>query len=386
MYNKSDETVALCALNKSFGSRPKTAIALLEAFGSACSLYSLGRSDLDKLPRTVAEGIQPRDLDSAARELAALKRFGVSFIGYTLDSYPRLLKECPDPPVGLYVRGNTPPERLFAPRKRIAVVGTRDATAYGTSWCSRLVDALGRTAGKPAIVSGLAFGIDIAAHRAAISAGLPTIAVLATSPNTIYPALHSDFARQMCETPDCAIISDYPPGTPTMRYNFVRRNRIIAGLCDATVLIESAAKGGGMITANLAFSYSREVYALPGRIDDIHSAGCNRLIRAKVAEPISDIGSFIEALCPDSGRSVFKAISPEEIAERYKNGLPPQKVRLMTAILSLIMSSHGITAEDIATRLDVQYNSAAELVFLLEADSIIRTDLFQRCFMNAKNP
>lgn len=386
MYSETDETVALCALNKSFGSRPKTAVALIEAFGNANSLYSLGRSDLGNLPRNIAERIQPRDLDGAARELTALRRLGISFTGYTLDSYPQLLKECPDPPIGLYVRGETPLERLFAPRKRIAVVGTRNATAYGTDWCSRLVDALGRTTERPAIVSGLALGIDISAHRAALNAGLPTIAVLATCPTSVYPASHSDFARRMCATENCALISDYPPDTPTMRHNFVRRNRIIAGLCDATVLIESSAKGGGMITANLAFSYSRDVYALPGRIDDIHSAGCNRLIRAKVAEPVIDTDSFIEALRLDSGQQVSKAASPDEIAARYSDSLPQEKTALMAGILTLIISSHGISTEDIATRLDIQYNAAAEIVFLLEADSIIRTDLFQRCFFIAKNP
>ena len=178
----------------------------------------------------------------------------------------------------------------------VAVVGTRDISPYGREWCERIVHALARTSPKPLIVSGLAIGTDICAHKAALEASLPTIAVMATGTDTIYPYRHRQIAEKMSGTQGCALVTDYPPGTAPLPVNFLRRNRIIAGLSHATILVESKIKGGGMMTCRLAFSYDRDVYALPGRADDLRSQGCNHLIRARMAEPLTSEEDIIDSL------------------------------------------------------------------------------------------
>lgn len=385
MNSDFDEAVATAALNRNFGSRPRTAIALMENFGSAKAVYSLSRKELEALPFNVRSLIRTEDLAAEHKELEALGKSGISFIGYTHDAYPQLLKECNDPPTGLYVRSSTKPMDLFAARKRIAIVGTRNASDYGMEWCGKLVAALSRTIQRPCIVSGLAYGIDICAHRHAVEHNLPTIAVLPTGADTVYPAHHSEFARRMCNTENCGIITDYPPRTSSYKVNFVRRNRIIAGLCDATILIESRRKGGGMITANFAFNYNREVYALPGRIDDSCSQGCNALIKAKIAEAITDIDGLIDSLALNCDSGTSATPTPEETAARYRLYLPPEKAEITTEVLRIICLKKGISIEEIAVELELKYSVAAETVSILENDGIIRTDLLQRCFYNTKN-
>lgn len=385
MNSDFDEAVAAAALNRNFGNRPKTAIALLEHFGSAKAVYNLSREELATLSFNVGSLIRADDLTTERGELEALGKSGICFVGYSQDAYPQLLRECDDPPIGLYVRSSTSPQKVFAARKRIAIVGTRNASDYGMEWCERLVAALSRTAQRPCIVSGLAYGIDICAHRSAVEYNLPTIAVLPTGADTVYPAHHSEFALRMCRTEDCGIVTDYPPHTYSYKGNFVRRNRIIAGLCDTTILVESRKKGGGMITANFAFNYNREVYALPGRIDDSCSQGCNALIKAKVAEAITDIDELVESLKLDHCSDPIGILTPEQTTARYISVLPQEKVEAITAVLRLVCSRKGISIEELAVELELRYNLAAEIVSILESDGIIRTDLLRRCFYNTKN-
>ena len=242
-------------------------------------------------------------------ELTDLEKIGISFSAWNSASYPPLLKECADAPVGLYIRSVTPARELWNPSGNIAVVGTRDLSPYGKEWCEKAVTAIASGNEKPSIISGLALGTDICAHRTALDNGLPTIGVMATGPETVYPYRHKEFAERLWQTPGCALVTDYPPGTAPLAIHFLRRNRIIAGLADATILIESKSRGGGMTTSRLAFSYSRDVYALPGRADDVRSQGCNRLIREKIAEPLISIEDLIGSLGLEK-RSGNRKISP----------------------------------------------------------------------------
>lgn len=379
------EKACLCALNRIFGFNPKIGLAMLSELGSAEDIFNLDKKDLDQLLGPFSrykDSMTWSNVEKAAGELETMSRKGTRFTGWSEPGYPELLKSCEDPPVGLYIRSRTPDQELWGKRRMIAVVGTRDLSPYGREWCSRIVRRLGSAEEKPAVVSGLAIGTDICAHRTALDSGLPTIAVMATGPDTVYPIRHTDFAEKLCHTPGCALVTDYPPGTAPLPVNFLRRNRIIAGLSEATVLIESRIKGGGMMTSNLAFSYGREVYAVPGRIDDIGSQGCNRLIRNKVAEAVTGEDELLESLGfrPGTRRNVSDR---ERIQKVYEGSLSANRLEAMTGILMTIRKKRGITVEDLAAENGLEYQEAAMLTGLLESDGMISIDLLQRCCINA---
>lgn len=377
-----EEKASLCALNRIFGFDPKVALALISHLGSAAEVFRLSPQDIDHLlgPHSKHRDlILPSAVDQAAEELLRLQSSGIIFTGWSEPEYPVLLKECPDAPVGLYVRTCTPIEKLWEPSPKIAVVGTRDISPYGKEWCEKTVRGLASSDAKPVIVSGLALGTDFYAHRTALEEGVPTIGVMATGPEAIYPWRHKDFAERLCHTEGCALVTDYPPGTAPLAIHFLRRNRIIAGLSDATILIESKIKGGGMMTSRLAFSYDREVYALPGRVDDSRSQGCNFLIKSKIAEPLTSIAELLDSLGLKNGRKGRKVSDKEMIANRY--GPETEFSTMAAAAISIIRSERGITIEELAEKLTVSYSKAVQLTGALEMDGFISTDLLQRCFI-----
>lgn len=379
-----EEKACVCALNKIFGFTPKTGLALMEHFGSATGVFRAGRQQLAKVPG-VNQGhlgcISAAAVNAAGKELAELEESGVQFVVMSGKGYPPLLKECPDAPLGLYVRSASPAEDLWKPAVKIAVVGTRDISPYGKEWCTRTVSALASADEKPMIISGLALGTDICAHRTALESGLPTVAVMATGPLTIYPYRHKAFAERLCQTPGCALVTDYPPGTPPLAMHFLRRNRIIAGISDATILIESKIKGGGLMTSRLAFSYSRDVYALPGRVDDIRSQGCNKLIWDKVAEPLISTEKLLETMGL-KGRNRRSRASVDEILHRCFGGkVTEETIGYMTAFIKAVRDERGITVEEVAVRLGTDYSKASNLAGMLETEGLICTDLLQRCFI-----
>lgn len=383
---KMEEKACLCALNRIFGFTPKTGLALISHIGSASGIFSLSHDELSSAlgkRSSVTARITASSVDKAAAELERLKEMGIGFVGWTEDEYPDLLRECEDAPVGLYVRSDTPMQDLWLPQRRIAVVGTRDISPYGREWCLRTVSALSCADDKPVVISGLALGTDFLAHRTALEYGLPTIAVMATGPDDVYPARHRDFAEKIARTPRCALITDYPPGTVPMPVNFLRRNRIIAGLSDSTILIESKIKGGGMMTSRLAFSYNREVYALPGRADDIRSQGCNQLIKSKIAEPITSTDELIDSLgLKCTGRRGI-SLNPDTVGQHYKT-LSEDRVRNICRIMALIRKRRGISIEDVAVETGLSYSVTSDIIGMLEMDGFISLDLLQRCMMNIK--
>jgi DNA processing protein len=384
-----EEKACLCALGKIFGFKPKIALALIGHLGNAREVFNISKKDLELLlgPHSqYTDIIRKAAVYEAADELERYEKLDISFIGWTEEHYPALLKECPDAPIGLYVRSRTHVSKLWTPKKSIAVVGTRDISPYGKEWCAKTVFGLASSSERPAIVSGLALGTDICAHKAALEAGLPTIAVMATGLEKVYPWRHQDFAEKLVHTNGCALVTDYPPGTAPLAIHFLRRNRIIAGLSRATLLMESKIRGGGMMTCRLAFSYGREVYALPGRVDDLRSQGCNLLIREKIAEPLTSPSELIKSLgfgrtdrknTPESDLSILK--------NRYSDQIPKDRIDQMAAILLTIRKHRGITIEEIADKTALGYSRTADLVRILETDGFISTDLLQRCTMNFRN-
>lgn len=380
-----EEKSCLCALNRIFGFDPKTGLALLSHFGSASEVFRSGCGEADRLlgPYSRYRGaVCGKAKDEAYRELEELEKTGITFAGWTEECYPGLLKECPDAPIGIYIRSGTEAGRLFGPRRRIAVIGTRDLTPYGRDWCERIVIALASLPEKPVIVSGLALGTDICAHLAALEAGLDTIGVMATGPESVYPYRHRLHAKRIAETYGSALITDYPPGTAPLPVHFLRRNRIIAGLCEATVLIESRAKGGGMMTARLAHSYNRDVFALPGRADDTHSQGCNILIQNRTAEAIASVATLTDSLGMGIGAPTHPLTDMERLKQTYGNTLTDSEMRTMSRILATIRKERGITLDGLAEATGCGYSDIAHIAGILECDGFISLDLLQRCTVN----
>jgi DNA processing protein len=242
--------------------------------GSAEAVFKEKKQALAKIPgignTTAAKIASAKPLQRAEVELEFVAAKGVQLFFYLDENYPKRLKHCTDSPILLYYKGNG----SLNPERALAMVGTRNATAHGKQLTEQLVASL-----KPyhaSVISGLAYGIDIAAHKAAVDNELPTIGVLAHGLDRIYPALHTKIADQMLE--HGGLLTEFPSGTNPDRENFPKRNRIIAGMTDATIVVEAAEKGGALITAEIAHGYNRDVFAVPGRPDDVYSAGCNKLI------------------------------------------------------------------------------------------------------------
>ena len=382
-----DEKTCLCALNRVFGYVPQAGLALYRHAGSAAGVFRIQPRELAHLLgpyAAYAEHLGRDTLVASARELEETAGLGARFLPLGDAGYPALLTECPDPPLGLYFKGVSPPETVFDGRPAIAVVGTRKVTSYGREWCRRIVRALADTGEKPLIVSGLAYGVDGIAHIAALDYGLPTAGIMATGIDAVYPWQHRDLARRIAETPGCALLTDYPLRTSPVAINFIRRNRIIAGLCGATIVIESALKGGSLITARYANEYSRDVYALPGRIDDSRSAGCNRLLQERMADIIADPESLAERLGLGRPRTRNRSDFLGALRGRYAGTLPPDRLEILLETAATVRDRRDLTAEEIAAYNGRPYALVAEAAALLSADGIIEPDLLQRYSIPAK--
>ncbi len=279
----------------------ETALArqLAEAFGSIDGLFDAGAKAVTErfpgLGRIADRLFSPGSWAAASRDVDWALKQELDITTLEDDSYPSRLKMCPDAPLMLYSKGRCNFER----ERLIAIVGTRACTQYGRRYCESVVEGISRLGVKPVVVSGLALGIDTYAHSFALRYGLDTVAVMGTGFDTIYP--HSN--EQLAEKIAChgAIVSEFSPFTPSYPINFVRRNRIIAGLADCTLVVESKEKGGGLITAKFAMDYNRGVFAIPGRIDDNSFKGCNRIIEDNIASMASGAESIIRAMGWEDG-------------------------------------------------------------------------------------
>lgn len=268
---------------------------LLNAMGSATAVYE-NRHDLaayipEATPSLLkAVGYLDEVLPRAQEEVEWAENHSVRCIGIGDPAYPQRLKQCPDAPLMLYFCGNAD----LNASHMISMVGTRQITAYGKELCQSFVRELQALCPNVIIVSGLAYGVDINAHRAALQHGLPTIGVVAHGLNQIYPRLHQQTAHEM--TRNGGILTEYMSGTSIDKMNFPARNRIVAGMTEATIVVESAIKGGSLITASLALEYGREVLAFPGRIGDVCSEGCNKIIAEGQATLLTSAADFVQRM------------------------------------------------------------------------------------------
>jgi DNA processing protein len=251
-------------------------------------------------------------LAKAEKEVDFIVKHRINYCFYLDDNYPVRLKNCPDSPVIFFYKGDVD----FESPKIVSIVGTRQATPYGRDLCNRLVDELCQRNHHPIIISGLAYGIDICAHRAALRNSLPTIAVLGHGLKQIYPTAHAATAREIIGKG--ALLTEFLSDTPIDRNNFVRRNRLIAGLADLTIVVESNIHGGALITADIANSYNRDVFACPGRLTDTYSTGCNWLIKTNKANLLQSVADIEYLMGWDKSAKtpvqpeLFPAVSPEE--------------------------------------------------------------------------
>lgn len=289
---------------------------LLDTYGNAYSIFHARRRELEKTP-----GIGPAraqqlvsftDFQSCEEELNFTHQYQIRLLGYGTPDYPTRLQHCVDGPALLYFKGNADLQQ----QRVLSVVGTRQPTAYGKQLCEQVIRDLSDR--NVLIVSGLAYGIDTIAHQTALKYHLPTLAVLAHGLDRIYPYQNKYLAREMLE--QGGLITDFPKGTKPDRQHFPRRNRITAGLCDALLVIESGIQGGSLITAGIANSYHKEVFAIPGPVIQSQSGGCNELIKKNLAQLVCHAADIVECMNwmdkPVKKElvqpSLFPTMSPEE--------------------------------------------------------------------------
>jgi DNA processing protein len=367
------------ALNMTPGVGPRAAARLLERFGSAEGVFGALRSELERLrlrPEAV-ESIALRDRhEEAARELERVREMeGAEVLALDDGAYPQLLREIPDPPITLYVRGRWA-ECLEAPC--VALVGSRRSSTYGQNVALMLARDLASRG--VTIVSGLARGIDAAAHRGALEAGGRTAAVLGTGLDEVYPRDHRRLAAEILEKGG-ALVTQFPLGTPPVAENFPYRNRIISGLSLGVVVVEAAENSGSLITARLALEQGREVYAVPGNITSRNSFGTNYLIKgagAKLVQQWQDVAAEFPA-------DIAAALLPPEPRKGSKRGgavaaAPADLSDGERAVLKLISTDDPAHIDALAESSGLPVHELSGALLALEMRDLIR-QLPGKCFV-----
>ena len=333
---------------------------LLQHFTATENIFKARKTELEKIPgigSVRASAIRNfRNFDRAEKEIKFLEKYKINAFGINDDSYPNRLVHCYDAPPLLYFRGNG----QLNYSRILSIVGTREPTEYGRDWLKNLIQDLAPQG--PVIISGLAYGIDTMAHKNALKNALPTIGVLAHGLDRIYPSANKSLAREMVE--HGGLLTDFMSGTQPDAQNFPSRNRIVAGIADAIIVVETGIKGGSMITADIANSYNKDVFALPGRVNDNKSEGCNKLIKENKAQLVTDAEDIIALLNWENipvrekinQRLLFPDLSPEE-----KN------------ILDLISKEESVFIDKIYQLSGLKTSDTAAAILKLELLNLIRT-------------
>lgn len=356
-----DELTALLTLNRIDGLGCIGAKYLYEQFGSALELFR-NRAHLKEIIPGIDTHIMDALCDSGydsfiREELDFIEKHGIRCVTPSDTDYPARLLDLSDAPLVLFSLGNV----NYNAARTVAVVGTRKATDYGRKMCYTFIKELHQLCQDVTVVSGLAYGIDVESHKAALETGFPTIGVLAHGLDMIYPTAHRAVAKQMLD--NGGLVTEFMSRTQPLGHNFVRRNRIIAGLADAVVVVESAAKSGSLVTAEIAESYSRECFAFPGSVGDPYSVGCNELIRDNRAALITSAFDFVNAMnwndkAIRSG-SVQKELFPELTDEEER---VYQRIRL---------KAQGVHISTLMTELNIPYPRLSTVLFSLEMKGLI---------------
>ncbi len=342
-------------LIKNIGSRQ--ARKLLLAFGDAESVFSAKKNMLLKIEgigEKIAYSILNTDaIKRAEEQLAFIKKHKIEVLFYTDANYPKRLRNCYDAPVLLYFKGET----NFNQKRVVSIVGTRNATPYGKEICKKLIEML--LPYDVLIISGLAYGIDVAAHKESLALKIPTVGVLGHGLDRVYPLAHADIARKMIA--NGGLLTEFLPGTNPDKENFPKRNRIIAGLCDVLVVVEASSKGGALITADIANSYSRDVYAFPGRTTDEYSAGCNFLIKTNRAGLINHPKDLIYYL----GWA-------DEIIEKTKIQVQlPLNLTVVEQQVVAVLKINAMDVDELSNKVNLSQSKLAMVLLTLEMQGIL---------------
>jgi DNA processing protein len=360
-----EEVLYTLALTQLSNIGPVTGRTLCQRMGSAKAVYDNRGHLVDAMPdinrhlAAILEASWDKELQRAEEELLFDEKKSIKPLVFTDEEYPSRLRECNDAPLLLFYRGNA----NLNTKHVIDIVGTRHATEYGRDFCTHFVADIAHLLPGCLIVSGLAFGIDICAHRAALSGGLPTVGVLAHGLDRIYPFSHRTTAVKMLE--QGGLLTEFPIGTQPDRFNFISRNRIVAGMSDATIVVESAHKGGALITARLADAYHRDIFAVPGRLTDQYSEGCNELIRLNGATLLTDAETFAKNMMWDvaTADKKKKPIEPE---------LFPNLTEEEQRIVSLLRKTDGMQINTLTIQSNIPINRLNAMLFELEMKGIVK--------------
>ncbi len=359
-----EEKIARIALTMFSHVGLRRARQLLLHFGSALDFFHASEEEWLAIPNISESYItdwkteQEQVWKAAGKEMLFIEQHDIRTYCFLDADYPSRLRNCPDAPCLLYSKGNINLESAHI----LSVVGTRQPTDRGKEICQKIITDLAAYVPDLTIVSGLAYGIDITAHKAALEAGIPTIIIPGHGLDRIYPALHRQIAIQALQTG--GILTEYPSGTTPEKQNFVARNRIIAGLSDATLVIESKAKGGSLITADMANSYNREVFTVPGRVDDTNSAGCNNLIKRNQALLVDSAADIIQAMQWES----TQAETETESLTLFED-LSPQEEQIMQI---LRQEPDGVHVNIVVIETGLPYPEVTSALFTLEMAGMVR--------------
>ena len=354
------------ALTRMTGFNFQTALRLYQELGGGQAVYE-HRSDLrDVLPECSERLVQSLQdwsipLLKAEQELGFITKHNIRPLLLGSDDYPQRLAECPDAPILLYYMGSA----NLNQQRVINIVGTRHATQYGQDLVRRFVGDLRELCPQVLIVSGLAYGIDISAHRNALERGFETVGVLAHGLDELYPPRHRETAKQMLR--QGGLLTEYMSETRADKLNFVKRNRIVAGLCDATLLVESAARGGGLITCGIAQDYNRQVMAFPGAVGAPYSEGCNHLIRDNGAQLITGAEDFVNAMGWQTDRQLQQAK-----ADGIERSLFPDLSPEEQTIVRILDGMGDLQQNQLSVKANIPIGQLTALLFQLEMKGVVR--------------
>lgn len=359
----AEECIYSIALTRIPGIGHIWAKKLVDGIGSATDVFRLRKELPARLPgvnqRVVDVLDCPQAFARAEREYEFVQKNRIQCLTLADEAYPSRLRECDDAPIALFFKGNTDLNAL----RVINMVGTRNATDYGKQLCATFLRDLQALCPDTLVVSGLAYGIDIHAHREALTNGLPTVAVLAHGLDRIYPSVHRKTAVDMLA--NGGLLTEFLTETIPDKHNFISRNRIVAGMCDATLVVESAAKGGSLITADIAESYHRDCFAFPGRTGDVFSLGCNQLIRDSKAALLLSAEDFLQAM---GWASVSQSQKMQQVQRNLFPDLSDEEQHIVT-----ILNEQGdqqINALVVTTDIPVYRMNA--ILFELEMKGVVR--------------
>ncbi len=357
-----EEVYYTIALTRLAGISQTIAMQLYQAFGGGKAVYEHRQDVGDVLPDVTPQlrkAIADWDdsLRRAAAEMEFIEKNGIRPLTFQDDDYPVRLRDCADAPIILFYKG----EANLNQQRVIDIVGTRHCTSYGQDLVRRFISDLQRMCPQVLIVSGLAYGVDICAHRHALEVGYETVGVLAHGLDQIYPSAHRETAVKMVRRG--GLLTEYMSQTQALPNNFRMRNRIVAGMSDATILIESAIKGGGLITCRIAQEYGRDVFAFPGAVGMEFSEGCHKMIRNNTAALITSAQDFIEAVGWPTMKQKPEAIERELFPELNDDE---------QAIVSLLQKNNDLQLNQISVQTNIPIGQLAAILFSLEMKGVLK--------------